>query len=143
MKLERGLQSTHDLKKATYRMLRKLHSLEYRKALFQCERIGNNYYIVLLLQHMSDVIIRSYEYSNVARGKVAEFCRQIDDLSCSILERKKVSRSLLVACLNNHTKLFNWLISNSITIGKPVNSTFELWTMKCITSYIAQFKNDL
>ena len=29
MKLERGLTSTHNLKKTTYKMLRKLHSLEY------------------------------------------------------------------------------------------------------------------
>lgn len=60
MKLERGLQSTHSLKKTTYKMLRKLHSFEYRGALQNTQRIGNNYCILLYLKHMSDVIAQSY-----------------------------------------------------------------------------------
>lgn len=52
MKLERGLQSTHNLKKSTYRMLRKLHCFESRGAMRDSQRIGRDYCILIFLKHM-------------------------------------------------------------------------------------------
>lgn len=51
MKLERGLQSTHNLKKSTYRMLRKLHCFESRGAMRDSQRIGRDYCILIFLKH--------------------------------------------------------------------------------------------
>lgn len=52
MKLERGLQSTHNLKKSTYRMLRKLHCFESRGAMRDSQRIGRDYCILIFLKQM-------------------------------------------------------------------------------------------
>lgn len=139
MKLERGLQSTHSLKKTTYKMLRKLHSLEYKGALQNTQRIGNNYCILSYLNHMSDVIAQSYSDYDI----VHDLCSQIDNLALSIQKQNRVCRALLVPCLKKHTHVFNWLENNHITIKTADNKARETWTMKCITSYVCQFKNDI
>lgn len=139
MKLERGLQSTHSLKKTTYKMLRKLHSFEYRGALQNTQRIGNNYCILLYLKHMSDVIALLYNDYDI----VHDLCSQIDNLVLSIQKQNRVCRALLVACLKKHTLVFNWLEDNHIAVETSDNKARETWTMKCITSYVCQFKNDI
>lgn len=139
MKLEKGLQSTHSLKKATYRMLRKLHSLEYRGALEKSQKNGNSYCVLLCLKHMSDVIMQSYEDFSVVR----DLCREIDFLMSSIQKQKRVNRTLLVACLKKHTYVFNWLENNHIMVKDAVNEAREVWTMKCIPSYICLFENNI
>lgn len=80
MKLEKGLQSTHSIKKSTYRMLCELHSLEYRGALQNTQEIGNNYCVLLYLNHMSDVIMQSYNNYDI----VNDLCSQINTLALSI-----------------------------------------------------------
>ncbi len=139
MKLERGLQSTHDLKKTTYRMLRKLHSLEYRGALQNTQKIGNNYCVLLYLNRMSEVIAQSYNDCDI----VHELCNQIDILAISIKKQNRVYRPILVDCLKKHTHVFNWLENNHITVKLVDNEVCETWTMRCITSYVCQFKNDI
>lgn len=139
MKLEKGLQSTHSIKKSTYRMLCKLHSLEYRGALQNTQKIGNNYCVLLYLNHMSDVIMQSYNNYDI----VNDLCSQINTLALSIKERNRVCRKLLVACLKKHTCVFNWLENNHVSIKTIDDEVCETWTMRCVTSYICQFKNDI
>lgn len=140
MKLEKGLQSTHNLKKTTYKMLRKLHSLEYKGALQNTQRIGYDYCVILYLNHMSDVIMQSYKDYSI----VHDLCCQIDILALAIREQNRVNRRLLVTCLKKHTTAFNWLEKNHIMVNMA-NSTIvhETWTMRCITSFICQFKNGI
>ena len=143
MKLERGLQSTHNFKKSTYRMLRKLHCFESRGSIRDSQKIGNNYCIILLLKHMSDTIRGLYKDSGHTAAEVFNLCEQIDRLVLSIQKRNRVSRSMLVACLKKHTCVFNLLEANHIMIESANKQAQEEWTMKCIPAYICQFKNDV
>lgn len=68
MKLERGLQSTHNLKKSTYRMLRKLHCFESRGAMRDSQRIGRDYCILIFLKHKLKAPSAKY-YEENSTGK--------------------------------------------------------------------------
>ena len=139
MKLENGLKSTHLLKKTTYKMLRKLHSLEYRGSLPKSQSIGGQYCVSLYLSHMSDIIRQSFECSNY----INNLCNQIDLLALSIQKQKRVNRALLVNCLKMHTYVFNKLENNHIIIKQANEIISEVWTKKCLASYVCQFGNDI
>ena len=143
MKLERGLQSTHNLKKSTYRMLRKLHCFESRGAMRDSQRIGRAYCILIFLKHMSDTLRWLYKDSGYTAVAIFDLCEQIDSLILSIRKRNRVSRAMLVACLKKHTCVFNLLEANHIMIESANKQAQEEWTMKCIPAYICQFKNDV
>lgn len=143
MKLEQGLQSTHNLKKSTYRMLRKLHGFEFRGAIGISQRIGNDDCVFIFLKHMSNTIKWIYSDSGCTAEEVFNLCEQIDGLALSIQKRNRVSRSMLVACLKKHTRTFNRLEANHIAINPANREVQEEWTTKCIPAYICQFKNDI
>jgi len=142
MKLNNALTSTHTLKKCTYRMLRKLHSLEYRGSLRTCRQLSGEYYVVLYLRHISQVI--GSVYSNVSNADVAveNLENLIKAIETAAASRLRIDRTLLVACLKRHTKVFNWLEEHKIKI-EVNDELIEFWNMKCVIAYICQFGNKI
>lgn len=138
IRFEKGLQSTHELKKITYRMLRKLHTLEYKSSLNDCQKIGSKYAVILYLEHMLTVMKRSYEGLEIINPLIAK----IDNLIRSIQNQNHVNRVLLVSCLKKHTYVFNMLESNHVYNIKNAELS-ELWSMKCLSTYVFQFGNNL
>lgn len=142
MNLNKALVSTHSLKKSSYRMLKKMHSLERRGVLRTCSQLGGEYYIILCLQHMSDVIKQSYSNNAVIPEIVLDIGDLILVLKESFKSRMRVDRALLTSCLKKHTKVFNCLEKNGIKINKN-DVLSETWNMKCIVSYVCQFGNHI
>lgn len=140
MNLNNGLKSTHDLKKCSYRMLRKMHSLEARGSLRECPKLNNEYYVVLCLQHMADIMGKSYTYNANAKDFALGLEELIKVLQMRTQNGLRVNRSILVACLKTHTRVFNWLEDNKIRI-KADDALSELWNMKCVVAYVCQFGN--
>lgn len=138
MKLERSIESTHSVKKATYRMLLKLHKYEGKSSLKQASFIGQTKCIELYLNHMVTVIRTLFH-----NEKTDELCLQIERLASSVRNQNRISRNQLVYCLKKHTSVFNWLERNRITADTANSITTNVWTTKCIPAYICEFGNDI
>ena len=138
MKLERGIESTHSIKKVTYRMLLKLHKYEGKSSLSQASFIGQTKCIELYLNHMVTVIRTLFH-----NKKTDDLCLQIERLALSVGNQNRISRNQLVYCLKKHTSVFNWLERNSIIADVVNNNAENVWTMKCIPAYICEFGDDI
>ncbi len=140
MNLNSALASTHSLKKCSYKMLRKMHSLEHRGSLRTCPKLGNEYYIILCLQHMAEVIQAAYPNTDGASEAVSNLESLICAVKNTTTDRMRVDRTLLVACLKKHTQVFNWLRDNKVRIAID-HDLREQWSLKCVVAYVCQFGN--
>ena len=142
MNLNNALKSTHNLKKCSYRMLRKLHGLEYRGSLKTFLKVNDEYYLIHCLQHMVDVIKEAYSNSNIdgADMVVSDLVASICLLKDTTSNKMRVDRTVLVSCLKSHTKTFNWLERNKVKIrvGEELK---QQWSIRCVVAYIAHFGN--
>jgi hypothetical protein len=142
MNLNNAMNSTHNLKKSSYKMLRKLHSLEHKGALRTCSILGDEYYIILCLQHMAHVIEEAYPNIDIAEKIISNLKDLIVTLKEATVKRERVSRDLLVSCLKKHTYVFNWLEENKIKL-EVTDKLIEMWSIRCLGAYICQFRNKI
>jgi hypothetical protein len=142
MKLHLALRSTHDLKKASYSMLKKFHKIEYRGSLRECAKLGNEPYLVLCLEHMSSVIKNCYTDTFTGYSGLSQLDTLIQSLKSTALTRMRIDRRILVSCLVAHTEFFNFLEMNRHRIATNKDIVDE-WNIKCVMAFLAQFGNKL
>jgi hypothetical protein len=123
-------------------MLRKLHRLEYRRSLEKSPQINCEYNVILYLSYIVDTIDGIYNQNNGAK-KIVEYLNAIISRLAKEAKRDlRVHRHSLAYCLKKHTKVFNWLEKNKISIIYNT-ALFELWTIKCLPAYVGQFRDRL
>jgi len=140
MNLNQALRSTRDLKRITYRMLRKLHRIKTRRSFKNSYKFGDEYCIILYLQHMVETIEGVYMKKE---ENVVKYLNEIITLlRIKTKEDLMIHHSLLVSCLRRHTQVFNWLKRNKISLIKT-QEILILWTTQCVPAYVAQFRNKI
>jgi len=135
------LKSTHHLKKVSYRMLWKLHRLENTHSIENFHKFGDEYCVILYLQHMIETIEGVYKKKGIDVERIIKYLiRIVMLLKVKTKEDLKIHRSLLVSCLRRHTRVFNWLEENKISIATD-DGLRKLWSLKCVPAYAGQFEN--
>jgi hypothetical protein len=123
-------------------MLRNFHNLERSRSLEKSPKFGENYCAVLFLKHLSEFICKLYGNEDGGYDKVKDLTNAIDLLRRKLEKDMKIEKNLLVECLKKHTLVFNKLKKDKVqpAINEEVK---ELWTIKCIQTYVSQFKDNI
>ena len=139
MKLKSILNSSKDLKKNGYRMLRKLHKMENRKGANRAYSVcfEDTYVLVLYCRTLADIIKSEYDETDEYILKFERRCNNFLAYLDSVAQtRSKIKKSRLASFLKSYTKFFNKIID------KRYNFIFdrtirEKWNTKCLMAYIA------
>jgi len=135
MDLNQGLRSTHDLKKVTYRMLRKLRRLKTHHSFENSHKFDDEYCVILYLRHMVETINDAYKYKD---AKIKNIVKHLTDI-ITLLKVKTnkelmIYHPLLVRCLTRHTYVFNRLEEYKIPI--TINAGLRNLWIQCVTAYL-------
>lgn len=139
MKLESILNSSKDLKKNGYRMLRKLHKMEKRKGVNRAYSVyfEDTYAFVIYCRTLADIIKSQYSETNEYILKFEKRCNHFLTYLDSVAQtRSKIKKSRLASFLKSYTKFFNKIIDKkyNFIFDKAIR---EKWNTKCLMAYIA------
>lgn len=144
MRLKPVILSTNDLKKNTYKVLCKMHTLENKKNIkrFYSKKYDDEYYVVLVVNHIKNIMDNySYIFSESVYGK--EYLNKLNKfyqiLQNSTAEDRKLNSKDIVSLLKYHTKTFNDILSKDIKINMS-EVIHTQWT-KCIRAKGAVWGN--
>lgn len=120
-------------------MLSKLHKMEYKGSLHECVKLNDAYSIVLFLDNLIHMIKMCYK-NGLNTEAIDPLCNKLLSLSQEIQKNKRVNRSLLVACLKQHTEFFNTVEGCNVPLYVDEQLS-DRWLLKCIPAFVAQFHN--
>lgn len=138
--MNKGLYNTRLFKKASYKILKKLHKLEKKKYFKRVHKIGNNIAIILSLQALIKILKLFCSNKHYSKNKMLKLINSLSKLCVMSQKNGYMDRKLLVSCLKQHTNIFNDLIINKIEFSIS-QEIFFLWNIKCLPLYINQFGN--
>ena len=135
MKFDSVLKSNHDLKRNGYRIIRKLHKMEFRDGANRayCAQLGNTYYFVAGCEALVDIIKKEYPDAVAFGAKCSYFLSYLDS---SAKNKSTLSKSIIANFLKAYTSFFN----NIVAEKRPFifdQKICDLWNEKCIMAYIA------
>ena len=117
LRVSRRINTVAELKKATYRILNKMHDLERGRKVnvLASKRLGKTACIVLCASHLKQILVSSL--SGLAGSELApainDYLHKIDELQKrveSVTERlKPMDADFIGGLLRDHTRLFNQL----------------------------------
>lgn len=139
MKLKSILNSSKDLKKNGYRMLRKLHKMEKKKGAYRAYSVcfEDVYGFVLYCRILIDIIKIEYDETDEYISKFEKRCNNFLEYLDSIAQtQSKIEKSRLASFLKSYTKFFNKMMNKKykFIFDKSVR---EKWNTECLMAYIA------
>jgi len=151
MKTKSTLSSMRELKKISYRILRKMHDLERKKkreTILSHKTSSNEIYLLLALEHLCDLLIGLLTQIDVDRyvdSSIQQYVKRLErfrvEVERNVKGRKSLKKGLTSKLLQSHTKVFNRLLEDRVLLD--LNERYVYLWAKAIQAAVAVWGNNI